>query len=65
MKKFFLNLIQKDTPESSKRFCGMVGFMAAATVICVFKQQFLCELLYTSAGLMGLGIFDKIGGKKV
>lgn len=65
MKNFFLNLIQKDTPESSKRFCGVVGFMAAAIVICVFKQEFLCELVYTSAGLMGLGILDKIGGKRV
>lgn len=64
MKSFFKNIFLKDQPESSKRFFGGVGMVACTFVICVFKQEYLRELLYTSASLLGLGILDKIGGTK-
>ena len=63
MKTFFLNLIRKDKPESSKRFFGGIILIAAAIVICIFKQEYIRELLYTGAGLLGLGILDKISTK--
>ena len=60
MGNFFKNIFLKDKPESSKRFFGAIGFIAATAVICVFQQQMVDELLYTSAALLGLGILDKI-----
>ena len=63
MKTFLLNLIRKDQPESMKRFCGSVGFFAAAMVICIWQQDYIRELLYTSAGLVGAGIVDSLINK--
>jgi hypothetical protein len=59
MKKFFLDLINKNAPQSSKRFFGGIVVIVTTIMICVFKQEYLRELLYTGAGLLGLGIFDK------
>ncbi|MEI6752339.1 MAG: hypothetical protein WCK78_04150 [Paludibacter sp.] len=63
MKTFFLNLIRKDMPESSKRFFGGIGFVCCVFVICIFKQEYLRELLYTSATLLGIGITDSLISK--
>jgi hypothetical protein len=60
----FKNFFLKSTDESSKRLNGTIGYLAATLVICIFKQEFIPELLYTSAALLGLGILDKIGGTK-
>ena len=64
MKTFFKNIFLKDKPESSKRFFGAVGFVAATIVICIFKQDLIDQLLYTSAALMGMGILDETFNKK-
>jgi len=63
MKTFFLNLIRKDMPESSKRFFGGVGFIGCVIAICIFEHDYLRELLYTSATLLGLGITDSLISK--
>ena len=64
MKTFFKNIFLKNKPESSKRFFGAVGFIAATLVICIYQQQMINELLYTSAALMGMGILDETFNKK-
>lgn len=61
---FLKNLFLKNKPESSKRFFGAVGFIAATLVICIFKQNLIDQLLYTSAALMGMGILDETFNKK-
>jgi hypothetical protein len=60
MKEFFKNIFLKDKSESSKRVFGGLGMFACIVVICIFKQEFLRELLYVSAGLLGLGLLDKM-----
>lgn len=57
--RFFL----KSSDESSKRLNGTIGFLAVVVVICGFEHQFLRELLYTSAALLGLGIADSLTSK--
>ncbi len=57
------NIFRKDQPESSKRFFGGIGFIAGVLVICIFQQDFIRELLYTSATLLGIGITDSLINK--
>ena len=64
MKTFLKNIFLKNKPESSKRFFGAVGFVAATFVICIFKQDLIDQLLYTSAALMGMGILDNLKNKE-
>ena len=59
MIEFFQNIFRKDSAESSKRFFGGIGMAACIVTICIYKQEYLQELLYTSAALLGLGMFDK------
>jgi hypothetical protein len=65
--KTFLNFIarffKKSTDESSKRLNGTIGFIAVVIVICGFEHQYIRELLYTSAALLGLGIADSLTSK--
>ena len=63
MKEFFKNIFLKDKPESSKRFFGAVGFVAATLVICVYQQDFTDQLLYTSAIMIIGGTFDTLISK--
>ena len=59
IKQFFL----KSSDESSKRLNGTIAFLAVTFVICVFRQEYLRELLYTCAALLGLGIADSLTAK--
>jgi hypothetical protein len=56
--EFLSRIYSKDDPESSKRFFGSIGFIACVVVICLWKQNFIDQLLYVSAALIGAGIFD-------
>jgi dolichol kinase len=59
LKRFFL----KSSDESSKRLNGTIAFLAVTFVICAFEHQYLRELLYTAAALLGLGITDSLISK--
>jgi len=56
MKKIFnylKSINSADSPDSSKRFWGGIGFATCVVLACINKE--LQEpLLYTSAGLLGL-----------
>lgn len=51
--------LTKDSPESSKRLFGSIGFISAIVMITIWQHDLISELLFTSAGLIGLGILDK------
>lgn len=55
---FLSRIYSKDDPDSSKRFFGSIGYLCSTFVICLCKQDLINELLYVSAGLIGLGILD-------
>ena len=63
MKQFFINLISKDSPESSKRFFGGIGFIACVVVICGWKQDLILPLLYTCATMIIGGVLDTLINK--
>jgi hypothetical protein len=58
--KFIKNILSKDQPESAKRFFGGLGFISATVVICGWSHNDITTLLYVSAGLLGLGLLDKL-----
>ena len=60
MKQFIKDILSGNSDVSSKRVMGVIGYLACIVVICVWKQDMLSQLLYTSAALIGLGILDKI-----
>lgn len=60
MKQFIKDMLSGNSDVSSKRVMGVTGYLACIVVICVWKQDMLSQLLYTSAALIGLGILDKI-----
>lgn len=53
-------MLSKDQPESAKRFFGGIGYIASIVVICGWSHNDITTLLYVSAGLIGLGILDKL-----
>ena len=55
--EFIANIYKSDTNESSKRFFGSIGFLAAIVFIALWDRSLINELMYTSAGMVG---FDAI-----
>lgn len=43
---------------SAKRVFGAIGFMSALFVICIWKQENITELLYSSCALLGIGVLN-------
>lgn len=72
MKQRILNFIKRiyasDSPTSSKRFFGSIGWIAAIVFIGIWQRDLTNELMYTSAALIGLDTVTKIttlfAGKK-
>jgi hypothetical protein len=60
---FIKNIFLKDSPESSKRFFGGIGFISSIVFIGVFDHSLISTLLYVSATLIGLGIVDGVVNK--
>jgi hypothetical protein len=56
--EFIKNIYQKDSPESSKRFFGSIGFITSIVFIGVFDHSLISTLLYVSTTLIGLGVVD-------
>lgn len=56
---FIKSALSKDSPESSKRLLGAIGYISGIIMIAIWRHDLISELLFTSAGLIGLGILDK------
>ena len=54
MRQFFSNLFSSQSPTSSKRFFGGVGFVCSVVFIAIWQHDLINELLYVSASLIGL-----------
>lgn len=61
MLDFIRNVFKSDSPESSKRFFGAIGFLSAIFFIAFFDRTLITELLYTSSALIGLDTVQKLG----
>ena len=59
MINFFKGIFNKDSPESSKRFFGAIGYLAAIVAIFVWRRDLVETLLFVSAGLLGLDTITK------
>lgn len=57
--KFLRNILSKDSPESSKRLFGAIGFLLSIVFIAIWQHEMINELLYVSSALIGLGILDR------
>lgn len=57
--KFLRNILSKDSPESSKRLFGAIGFLSSIVFIAIWQHEMINELLYVSSALIGLGILDR------
>lgn len=68
MKKFLNNMLSSESPTSSKRVFGAIGWLAAIAFIAIWQRDLTNELMYTSATLIGLDTATKIAalfaGKK-
>ena len=58
--EFISNALKQGKDESSKRLFGAIGFICAIFFIAIWGHEYINELLYVSAGLLGLGILDKL-----
>ncbi len=61
--EFLANALKQGENESSKRLFGAIGFVCSIFFIAIWGRQFINELLYVSAALLGLGILDKLTKK--
>ena len=59
MIQFIKNVFSAESPTSSKRFFGSIGFICAIVFIAIWAHNLIDELLYISAALIGLGILDR------
>jgi hypothetical protein len=65
MKKFILflgNVYKSESPESSKRFFGSIGFLTAIVYIALWDRTLINELMYVSAGMVGFDAVVKLIG---
>ena len=51
---FIRGIFTENTPESSKRVFGAIGFICAIVFIAIWDHDLIIELLYVSASLIGL-----------
>lgn len=56
----FVNIISRDTPESSKRAMGILGFVLFCIYIPIFKQDLIELLGYLSVALLGITLLEKL-----
>lgn len=54
MKLWFKKLFSSDRAVSSKRLFGAFGFLLCCFIIAVFRHDYVPELLYVSASLLGV-----------
>lgn len=52
--KFIGGIFSSGTPESGKRVFGAIGYIVALWVISNYHQELINQVLYISAGLLGL-----------
>lgn len=57
--KFIKGALSSDSPESSKRLLGFIGYISAIIMIAIWRHDLILELLITSGTLLGLGIVEK------
>lgn len=56
---FIKSALSKDSPESSKRLLGAIGYISGIIMIAIWRHDLIDDLLLTSATLLGLGILDR------
>ena len=56
----FVNIISRDTPESSKRVMGILGFILFCIYVPIFKQDLIELLGYLSVALLGITLLEKL-----
>jgi hypothetical protein len=64
MKDMIRKIISADTPESSKRFFGGIGFVVFLVYVGVFDHTLIDTLGYLSVSLLGFTSIEKIYGLK-
>ncbi len=57
---FIKSALSKDSPESSKRLLGAIGYISGIIMIAIWSHDLIDDLLLTSATLLGLGILDRL-----
>lgn len=67
MKKFFYKVfkfvaqaLRSNTDESSKRLFGAIGFICSIIFIGLWERDLIKELLFVSAGLLGMETVFKL-----
>ena len=57
--RFWGDIIKSDSPKSSKRFFGGIGFICSIAFVGIWAHELINELLYTSAVLIGIDTVKK------
>ena len=60
MKKFILEIYNSQSPTSSKRVFGSIGWICSIVFIALWQRELVNELMYTSATLIGLDTATKV-----
>ena len=57
---FIAGTMMSDSNKSSKRFFGSIGFVCSIIFIALWERDLIKELLFVSAGLLGLETVFKL-----
>lgn len=60
---FFANSLRAETPESSKRLFGAIGFMCFILAVFIWRHDIIELLGWISAGLLGLDVVTQVVSK--
>lgn len=64
MKEFIKQMLSGNSDVSSKRTMGVIGYLTGLVFVGVFDHDLISTVLYVSAGLLGLGVLDKLSQTK-
>lgn len=64
MKQFIRDMLSGGSDVSSKRVMGVIGYLTGLVFVGVFDHELISTVIYVSAGLLGLGILDKLSQTK-